>query len=791
MDVDDRLKFLNLYGMLTIDEVLEVYKEASSRILYVDAVEKYFVLDNQQTFEGILDFFIKAGWKIILTIRTAYKESFHNLLLNKVKVQQCHVLPIPYDKLLELSSSYGFRLPRDKTLMDFLCAPFYLGLYLALDNLEDEEMLVLNKETFEEKIWEDIIRNNRRRKNNMPTRREETLMSITMEMLQCESYFYDIQAKDDHEALSELEQSGVLIQTNDTRKYCHSHDVFEELVVNHIFTEQYKNNIEGEQFFAQFRTSLRIRKLFRGWLSDFAGIKAHQDIIFKILEGKKVNRIWKDEVLLTVISTENLKEVYGKIALNMADNNCEMLKKIAFLINTCCRVADHTDIYLNKGNLFPFRMSKPSGYAWEALFAFIADNKDSVNWDKELISVVIDVLDSWTKHVENAKADNTRIAGKIGLFLLNKIFNDKDMRYSVRNEQIEKLQDVVLASAWMIKEQLSHIFQNVIEEIKDDEEDISFPFAIRNNRWNVPKMYMDLAERAVSDVYHFGNVPFAMPELTISLMKKLWLRPVGQSIYERLETDGYFGLNDHLSNNYYPVSAYKTPVINLLQGSQKLMTDFLIDFFNKTGDAYIKSHLNTNYGECFKISIYVEDMQIKQVASDRLWKMYRGTHVGPNLIVSLLMGFEQWLLTVVKNSETNVVVDYCRYVLIKSENVMLTSVIASIVEAYPEKMLDVVCDLLKTKEIFHLDSARLVSEQSASFLLFGNDLFEKERLESNKLPHRRKRLEDVILGYQTYNNGISEEDFNLQKKRVYNAIDAATADIDTWSTSDKYAYYRI
>lgn len=270
------------------------------------------------------------------------------------------------------------------------------------------------------KIWEDIIRNNRKRKNNMPTRREDALTSITGEMLQSESYLYVIQATDDHEALSELEQSGVLTQTDDTRKYCHSHDVFEESVVSHIFMEQYKNNIEGNQFFAQFRTSLRIRKLFRGWLSDFASTKEHQDIIFRILDGKDVNRIWKDEMLLTIISTENLKDVYCKIATNVADNNCEMLKKIAFLINTCCRVADHTDIYLNRGNLLPFRLSKPSGYAWKALFEFIADNKESIYWDKKLVSVIIDVLDSWTKHSENAKTENTRIAGEIGLFLLKK-----------------------------------------------------------------------------------------------------------------------------------------------------------------------------------------------------------------------------------------------------------------------------------------------------------------------------------------------------------------------------------
>lgn len=791
MDVDDKLKFLNLHGTLVIDEVLDVYKEADNRILYIDAVEKYFVLEYQQTFEDILQVFMNAGWKLVLTIRTAYKESFHNLLLNEAKVQQYHVDSLSYDKLSELSITYGFRIPRDKKLTDILCAPFYLGLYLALDNLEDEEMLALNREAFEKKIWEDIIRNNRKRKNNMPTRREDALTSITREMLQSESYLYVIQATDDHEALSELEQSGVLTQTDDARKYCHSHDVFEELVVSHIFMEQYKNNIEGNQFFAQFRTSLRIRKLFRGWLSDFASIKGHEDIIFRILDGKDVNRIWKDEVLLTIISTENLKDVYCKIATNMADNNCEMLKKIAFLINTCCRVADHTDIYLNRGNLLPFRLSKPSGYAWETLFEFIADNKESIYWDKKLVSVIIDVLDSWTKYSENAKTENTRIAGEIGLFLLKKISDDEDLRYSVRDEQVKKLQEVLLNSAWMIRDHLSNIFQIVIDGINDGEKDISFPFTMKNNRPNAPRMYVDLAERAVSDIYHYGNVPYAMPEMVIRLMKKLWLRPVGIPIYDSLDMDGYFGINSHLSNNYHPASAYKTPILNMLQGNQKLSTDFLISFFNATGDAYVNSHLNADYSECLKVIIHVENQKIEQVASDRLWKMYRGTHVGPDILVSLLMGFETWLFSVVKNSAASVVTDYCRYVLKGSQNVMLTSIIVSIAEAYPEKMFDVVCDLLKTKEIFHLDSDRLASEWSASFLLFGNNLFEKERLESNKLPHRRKRLEDVILGYQTNTNGIPEEDFNLQRQRVYSAIDDATVNIDTWLTPDKYAYYRM
>lgn len=51
---------------------------------------------------------------------------------------------------------------------------------------------------------------------------------------------YEIQSNDDYEAFAELEQTGILNQTDDARKYYHGHDAFEELAVNHTFTEQYK-----------------------------------------------------------------------------------------------------------------------------------------------------------------------------------------------------------------------------------------------------------------------------------------------------------------------------------------------------------------------------------------------------------------------------------------------------------------------------------------------------------------------------------------------------------------------
>ena len=40
-----------------------------------------------------------------------------------------------------------------------------------------------------------------------------------------------------------------------------------------------------------------------------------------------------------------------------------------------------------------------------------------------MISDIIEILDSWTKHKENAKTQNTKRAGEIGLFFFDKLFN--------------------------------------------------------------------------------------------------------------------------------------------------------------------------------------------------------------------------------------------------------------------------------------------------------------------------------------------------------------------------------
>ena len=537
LDVKSQLSFLDQYGPLTLEDLLSVYEEADKKILYIDSAEKYFNLENRDVFKDILHMFKESGWKMIFTIREDYKETFIADLLQKEKIKTIHIDPTSFDILEKVSEKYKFKLPKNKRMMELLCIPLYLSMYLALEDLEDADRLSLNKEAFEEKIWSDIIRNNKSKKHHMPTHREEAFTKMTKFMLENECYAYPIQTSDNSDAFEALEQDGVIIQTNDAEKYYLSHDVFEELAVNHIFTKQYQREVEPEYFFKGFRPSWRCRKLFRNWFANFVSKKEHWDIIRALLFSESVDSTWQDEILLAIVSSDDLEGAYGTIAEEMDSSNYKLLRKIIVLINTSCRIADDEYKSLGQGNLWAFRFSKPSGYAWKTLFQYIFQYKTCINWDEELVITVVDLLESWTGRLENIQTDNTELAGKIGIFLYEKLISDRKLRYKIGYESIDKLigklHQVLLNSAWMIQEDLERIFSTII----------------KSDRTDKAKAYLKLAEEAIGDCFHYRQMPYAMPEMTMRLMKALWLLPE-ECDSQGVGIENYFGINSHLSIDY-------------------------------------------------------------------------------------------------------------------------------------------------------------------------------------------------------------------------------------------------
>ena len=85
MDVEEEILFLKQYGNYTLNDLFGLYKSEKLKVCIIDAAEKYSTFRQPAIFEGIVHKFIENGWKVIITIRTVYKEGFCNLFFENNK----------------------------------------------------------------------------------------------------------------------------------------------------------------------------------------------------------------------------------------------------------------------------------------------------------------------------------------------------------------------------------------------------------------------------------------------------------------------------------------------------------------------------------------------------------------------------------------------------------------------------------------------------------------------------------------------------------------------------------
>lgn len=250
LDVKEENLFLKEenYGL---QDLFGLYKNEKYRLCVIDSAEKYATARYPEVFGDILQQFLDHGWKVIITIRTFYKDSLCNLFLKNYVRSEQEILKLEKDTLTEMSAQYQFALPADTKLQDLLCNLFYLNLYLNLNHRsEDENMNIV---LFREAIWSQVIRDDFQQYNNLPVKRETFIQRMVCDMLAHERYTYSLKDTDEFETVSALENSGIIVPYQESRSdWLVSHDVYEEIVTSHIFTKRFKEEAySGKIFFAE------------------------------------------------------------------------------------------------------------------------------------------------------------------------------------------------------------------------------------------------------------------------------------------------------------------------------------------------------------------------------------------------------------------------------------------------------------------------------------------------------------------------------------------------------------
>ena len=319
---------------------------------------------------------------------------------------------------------------------------------------------------------------------------------------------------------------------------------------------------------------------------------------------------------------------------------------------------------------------------------------------------------------------------------------------------------------------------------------------IQTNALDHRSEYYPLIEKATSNVIDCGMIYAAIPETLIKLLESLWIEldpEIDLDAHPKLEAD--FGLKPYLGFEYYPVSALQTPVYHLLIVKPQLGMSFVLKLLNYASECYKNSSLAAKYDECREIEIvFSEAEKVKQICSGRLWKMHRGSAPNPNVLECVLMALEKWMLEVAEIFPEKLVNKFSLFLLKNSNNVAITATVLSVVEAYPEKLFEISCILLRTKEIFCYDKRRRATEIEAK--LFGGSLpkdevFKDERTASNNLEFRKITFEQVIMNYQIKWDNLAKEEFSKRISMLYSIIDQVTEAIENWELTYQYAYYQM
>ncbi|MHB1154031.1 MAG: P-loop NTPase family protein [Eubacteriales bacterium] len=771
-------EFTQKFGDVSFDEFFSAFSNHVKKVIIIDAAEKVLT-NNNNILRSFISQVLEKGWKIIVTIRDSYKDNFINYILKTDSLETIKIDNVSWGILNQQLLEVGIVPPSDKKLQLLICNLFYLNLYIQTN---DETNINETKVQFYSKIWDIRIKGIPHCLSAQSFAREQFVSSMFQTITESNSYYYK-SIQSDSLIANMLIDDTVITYDDSFGGYSFTHDVFEEMVALFIIRRKYKNSGTLIDFFSSLDISLPMRRHYRHWLLENLdeNFVPKVPVIFTYIE---INKIWKDETLIALMTDVEESSALEMTRNLLVQNDFALLLRAILLLNTACRILDRLFSPLSttaelRGSRIIYRFTQPSGGGWYFIINYIAENTDRINWTEKFLRPVVEMLTTWVSSQQHG--DTTRSAGKIALFLYNRSLNEK---YYWDRDFKKKIFNIIACSSHEVKEENIQIINSVIKSEYID----------RRVR------HIDLCEYFISDITTSSVVCEAIPKSIIALCDKLWRKsePPKENLHYNYSRDigveSAFGLPESVHMDYYPTSAYQTPILSLLRHSPRATLKFIIEFLNDTTNQFHESDMNRKNRETDYVYIDVEDdLTIKQLCGGRLWGLYRGISAGPNLFECMLMALEKWLLEFIEQAEEKYANNLCHYLLKGSSNVCITSVITSLVTAYPEKLFDTALWLLPMKHIFNLDSQRHSQENTANWLrgLGGNQFYDSERLESNKLEFRKLTFEQIIVNYQIHFFGINEEDWSCKKIRLFKCIDKLADHVPVEDTSTRFALNRI
>lgn len=795
------------YGDFTIPDLIQEFSSSGEKYVIVDSAEELSGIEHPEVFQELLSSLRLAGWKVIFTTRLSYLEDLERTLIHVygVSFKPLTVEILTAGELAQFAENYHFVLPENERLRRLLRNPFYLNEYLR-DYPRGHTKIGYSE--FREAMWNARIAKTSDTRNNLHRKREQCFLEIARKRAMTGHFFVAVESYDD--VLPQLEADEIIKYDPSAGGYFVAHDIYAEWALDKIIERAFHSSLTFDKFYETIGSSLPVRRAFRSWLSEklLSDDDAAKRLIESTIDATTIERHWRDEVVVAAMLSPYAEVFVSYVSaklLSLPDRSIEegrftrysrsasvrhkyedrLLTKVLFLLRIACKDVDHDLLraFGAKSDALAHLFAKPRGAGWHSVIAFVSQHKSELGL--AYMNFVLPVLDDWDCY--NKQGSTTKHAAQLALFYYGELAKDDGhFPYGTNDDTKERLIRTIFNGAAEIADELKAIFNQMVADGD----------ASRRTT------YYELAQAALSDTTETGIIAKHLPTELLALASFYWVYtpPKEQGSWysgrrQDIEMEPYFDLASNHSE-YYPASAFQTPILNLLQAAPKETADFILGFTNRAVEYFAKTQLGN--AEVKEIEIHFDDKPpIKQLISDRIWNLFRGTQVAPTLIESIHMAFERWLLAQAKMAKPKILEGWCLYLIEKSRSASITGLVTSIVLAEPGKLFNVAKVLFRTKELFFFDTGRLQLDMSARSL-FGissdrTGIFTNERLRTCDDEHRKTNLEHLALKYQLLrSDDETEEVVKARQEAIWQIFDDYYAQLpDTANETDSDRTWRL
>ncbi len=752
------------YGDFTLSDLVKEHRRSNEKYIVIDSAEKLSDVPDTEAFEEFLSTLLLSDWNVIFTTRYSYLTDLEYQLTEVYRsdFQLLNVKELTHNELSEISEEYRFELPTNERLLALLHNPFYLNEYLRYyDNLPS----TLNYLNFKKALWDKKIRNSKYKKGNMHVTREKCFLDIVRKRVDGRQFFVKVDDYDP-DVLRKLEADEIIEYEQDAGAYFVTHDIYEEWALEKIIQRAFLNSEDHRSFYRDIGSSLPTRRAFREWLSEKLLLKdeAVQTFIETSIDDDSIQSYWKDEILVSVLLSDYSRNFIEMFENRLLENDQELLLRIVFLLRIACKEVDQGSLSrlgISDRHKFPLKhfFTRPKGSGWNCVIDFINEHKD--RFAPAHMNAIIPLVHDWNSY--NKEGATTGNAGRIALLYYDEITDKGGFDFRRADEIRKKIIQTILNGSFELRDELTRIFDQVVSRS-----------GIRPR-----SQYYALVQATLSSATDTVEIARNLPEQVIRLAGAFWFKPPrnrDRHFDGGIDIEKHFCLSEH-NFRYSPASALQTPILNLLRFAPRETVDFILSLTNKSVECYSKSQLDAMVEE---IEIFVDRQNpVRQYISERLWKMYRGTHVSPYLLQSIHMALEKWLLQIAESTSKDVLESWCLYLIKNSRSASITSVITSVVLAYPDKLFDVAKVLFQTRELFSYDLNRYLADESVRDLYsigyglnYRDRLYQDERIETCDDPHRKHHLEHLALRYQSSRNDtVTDEEVENRQRVLWDIFD--------------------